>query len=75
MVQDLLMKFNYLSASRSHDPARVTDVWSRDRHHREHDLLRLWSCEPTEPELPVRSHITHSTVVVYNDIKHDDDNL
>lgn len=52
------MTLNDFSASRSHDSARVTDVWSHPHHHREHDLLRLWSSEPTEPELPVRSHNT-----------------
>lgn len=44
----------WISASRSCDPACLTGVWSRHHHYWQHDLLRLWSREPTEPELPVR---------------------
>ncbi len=57
--QDLILRFSdflylWLSTSRSHDPARVTGIWPCDHHHGQDDIPRLWSCEPTEPELPVR---------------------
>lgn len=60
-----------LSALRSHDPPCVAGVWSRDHHHGQHDLLRLWRRQPTQPELPVRHTVTHRTVI--DSIKKNDD--
>lgn len=49
-----------LSALRSHDPSCGAGVRSRDHHHGQHDLLRLWRRQPTQPELPVRRTVTHT---------------